>query len=179
MARLSLNLFVDSQTLVSKRVHTSLPLASAELMSLTQFIFIYLDPNYLLDCLACYNEDPVQRISDKMESFKGYYPRRPLRSEPGSVAVKNQYLHLLATELFPDCHVNLLRDCLLQQKHSHIEAVCEKILQEQQLPVRLQPGIIERHEYITSEQYRSQALNQLTHDYPNVRLVGHDIVVSL
>ncbi|CAO3689124.1 unnamed protein product [Umbelopsis ramanniana] len=90
--------------------------------------------------------DPVQRISDKMVSFKGYYPRRPLQSEPGSVVVKNQYLHFLATELFPDCH----------------------IFQEQQLPVRLQSGIIERHEFITSEQYRSQALNQLTHDYPNV-----------
>lgn len=177
MARLSLNLSVDSRTLVSATVDRLLPLALAESMSLTQFIIFYLDPNYLLDCLACYNEDPVQRISDKMVSFKGYYPRRPLQSEPGSVVVKNQYLHFLATELFPDCHVNLLRECLLQQKHSHIEAVCEKIFQEQQLPVRLQSGIIERHEFITSEQYRFQALNQLTHDYPNVRLIYHAIVM--
>jgi hypothetical protein len=105
-----------------------------------------------------------------MLSFSGYYPKRPIESESGSVHVKNQYLKYLATELFPDCHVTLLRECLLKQKHSHIEAVCHSIFQRTQLPVRLQPGVIERHELITSERYRANALAQLTHDYPNVRL---------
>ncbi|CAO3674489.1 unnamed protein product [Umbelopsis vinacea] len=81
---------------------------------------------------------------------------------------QNQYLKYLATELFPNCHVTLLRECLLKQKHSHIEAVCHSIFQRTQLPVRLQPGVIERHELITSERYRANALAQLTHDYPNV-----------
>lgn len=128
------------------------------------------DPNYLLDCLAYYESNHVERISDKMLSFNGHYPRRPTHSEPGSVRMKNEYLKYLATELFPDCHVTLLRQCLLEQKHSHIEAVCESILHRKQLPVRLQPGSIERHELITSEQYRSHALARLTHEYPNVRL---------
>jgi hypothetical protein len=132
--------------------------------------FCALDPNYLLDCLEYYHEDPVERISDKMLSFNGYYPKRPKESEPGSVHVKNEYLRFLSTELFPDCHVTILRECLLKQKHSHIEAVCHSIFQRPQLPVRLQPGVIEGHELITSERYKAHALAQLTHDYPNVRL---------
>ncbi|KAG2172353.1 hypothetical protein INT43_004895 [Umbelopsis isabellina] len=126
------------------------------------------DPNYLLDCLAYYESDHIERISDKMLSFNGHYPRRSAHSEPGSVHMKNEYLKYLATELFPDCHVTLLRQCLLEQKHSHIEAVCESILQRKQLPVRLQSGSIERHELITSERYRAHALARLTHEYPNV-----------
>lgn len=81
----------------------------------------------------------------------------------------NHALHVLATDLFPDCEVAYLRQRLLQYSHSHLEQVSEELLNDQsRLPERLEHAKISRSDMFRSEAYKAQAQAQLAIDYPQV-----------
>ncbi|KAG0180768.1 hypothetical protein DFQ28_006057 [Apophysomyces sp. BC1034] len=123
------------------------------------------DPGYFRSCLAYYETDHVQRIAEKILANGGNYPM--VQTNYTDIQQMNYALRVLATELFPDCHIAYLREQLLQYDHSHIEQVTEAVVAVPG-PERLTWGKIDRSDFIRDETYKADALAQLTLDYPQI-----------
>lgn len=127
--------------------------------------FLCLDPGYFRACLEFYDSNAVERVAEKIFDNGGNYP---IVHHSDRINQLNHALHLLATEIFPDCDVGYLREKLQQQQHSLVENVTDELLLEARWPERLEFGKIDRADYIKSESYKAHALHQLSLDYPQV-----------
>jgi hypothetical protein len=87
----------------------------------------------------------------------------------------NAALYTLATQLFPDCCIDYLRQLVIRYDHSIVEQVTTALLvttgdntTAARIPERLDSGRLLRQDLFRSGLYKSQAMEQLGLDYPQV-----------
>jgi hypothetical protein len=135
-----------------------------------QYLF-KLDPEYFQSCITHYQENPVERIAEKIVvELGGQYPQIPYPQEPHDNRL-NACLRILALDLFPGCDIGFLREQVLQRDCAHIESVVDALLSMDQLPERLNYGKMDSCEGIRSEKYKKQAQLQLIQEFPQVTYI--------
>ncbi|KAF7732144.1 hypothetical protein EC973_006399 [Apophysomyces ossiformis] len=140
------------------RKHKTPTLRASQELQVAQLVVLFPDGEH-------YETDHVQRVAEKILANGSHYPTVP--SHGTRTDRLNHALRILATDLFPDCHVGYLREQLLQCHHSPIEQVTEAVVTVPG-PERLIWGKIDRSDFIRSETYKSEALMQLAVDYPQI-----------
>ncbi|CAO3594385.1 unnamed protein product [Absidia cylindrospora] len=146
------------------------------------------NPDYFRYCISHYEVNHVERITEKIFAMGGYYPQLSYQvdtDDTGSVMTKaiapnttnlatqpyqrwNAALYTLATSVFPDNDIDYLRQLIVRYDHSVIEQVTTTILADSRVPERLDYGRLYRHDLFRSDMYKSQALDQLATDYPQI-----------
>ncbi|CAJ0918098.1 19894_t:CDS:2 [Entrophospora sp. SA101] len=138
-------------------------------------IFPDADQEYLNYCIGFYRDNHVERISEKIFNYnKGHYPKVPKGcTNANSIEAKNSYL-LQLNDLFPECDISFLRDCISNQNNNHVHQITEMLLnmekssQQKAYPKRIQPFVIEDWELIRSPQYRKAVRYRLYNDFPDI-----------
>ncbi|CAG8564807.1 10844_t:CDS:2 [Paraglomus brasilianum] len=131
------------------------------------------DQRYLLYCIDHYNDNHVERISEKIFTANcGFYPQIPHNGTSStSTEAKNAYLDQL-NELFPDCEVSFIRDLINSYDNNHVHQVTEELIALEKsskgYPRRLTPFEIESWEYIRSDAYIKAVRCKLYNDFPNM-----------
>ncbi|RIB02557.1 hypothetical protein C2G38_2049976 [Gigaspora rosea] len=130
------------------------------------------DLGYLRYCVEFYQDNHVERISEKIcNQNKGHYPIKPDNCRNANCTkAKNIYLKQL-NELFPECDVGFLREKLCCFDHSHVQQVTETLLNMEKsskgYPRRLNPFVIEPWELIRSPDYIKAVRYRLYNDFPD------------
>ncbi|CAG8522921.1 6090_t:CDS:2 [Funneliformis mosseae] len=137
-------------------------------------LFPNADQEYLKYCIGCYQDNHVERISEKIfNQNKGHYPKIPDGCKAANCTkAKNAFL-LQINELFPECDVGFLRDKLCNVNHSHLQQIIEQLLNMERTadkggyPRRMNPFTIEPWELIRSPSYRKAVRYKLYNDFPD------------
>ncbi|CAG8487124.1 5884_t:CDS:2 [Racocetra fulgida] len=130
------------------------------------------DPGYLRNCIEFYQDNHVERISEKIcNQNMGHYPIKPDNcSSANCTKAKNIYLKQL-NDLFPECDVGFLREKLCRFDHSHVQQVTETLLKmdksSEGYPRRPNPFVIEPWELIRSPDYIKAVRYRLYNDFPD------------
>ncbi|KAI9301843.1 hypothetical protein BJ944DRAFT_251988 [Cunninghamella echinulata] len=127
------------------------------------------DPDYFRYCITFYDSNHVERITEKIFNSGGYYPQLPkhIKAE-NHVDRWNAALTTLATDLFPDTDIDYLRRLILNHQHSYIEQVTLDLLSDVNVPERLDYKQLHRYDMFRSDHYKTQALQQLITEFPQV-----------